>query len=283
MVDHPVITTDGRLTDRRPLLRATNDLNVIKRAILVAQQDSARSIGSADHSVMSDPPAPPSTNPSVTTPSVYVTPNGELIASEPGADQGARLSTVVGDTFYVDLNVIQRAVLEQQRNGGQAADKDSVYVDNNGEVMLGSDVGDPSRASSVVGDTFYARDLAIEARTAQYKMPSAVKVSDGTYEGYAYSIHNDFGDTYELFIYYDSAYRVYRVALVSPRMGGEWDPHGGHLWSDGTLCLTHNAGSGYPSMEQTYAKSVLWTYGASLYRRGYGFQFNVGQEGDSRA
>lgn len=214
---------------------------------------------------------------------VYVAPNGDVAARGQAPGAAARLSTVVGDTFYnLDLNAIQQATLAAQRNGGQVADKDRVYVDQNGEVMLGSDVGDPSRAAEVVGDTFFARDLLHEAR-ATAKMPPSVKVSDGTYEGYSYSITNRFGDKYDLFIYYHPTYSVYRVALVSPRLGGELDVHGGHLYSDGTLCLTKRHGSGYPSMEETYAKSALWTLGASLYRRGYGFQFNIGQDGASRA
>lgn len=241
-----------------PVLPATMDLSVIRHAVEEAQRGTSN-LG------------------------VYVAPNGDVATQGQAPGASARLSTVVGDTFYtLDLNAIQQATLAAQRNGGQAADKDRVYVDQNGEVMLGSDVGDPSRAAEVVGDTFFARDLLAEAR-AIAKMPPSVKVSDGTYEGYSYSITNRFGDKYDLFIYYHPTYSVYRVALVSPRLGGELDVHGGHLYSDGTLCLTKRHGSGYPSMEETYAKSALWTLGASLYRRGYGFQFNIGQDGASRA
>lgn len=236
----------------------TRDLNVIRQAVVDAQHGAPNL-------------------------DVYVTPNGDVLAADQEPDSSARLSAVVGDTFYsLDLNAIQQATLAAQRNGGQVADKDRLYVDQNGEMLLGSDVGDPSRVAEVVGDTFYARDLVAEAR-AVAKMPPSVKVSDGTYEGYSYSITNDFGDRYDLFIYYHPTYSVYRVALVSPRLGGQLDVHGGHLYSDGTLCLTKRHGSGYPSMEETYAKSALWTLGASLYRRGHGFQFNIGQDGDSRA
>lgn len=236
----------------------TADLNVIRDAV-VARQSGAPA---AD---------------------VFVSPNGDVIASGGATAPDERWSAVVGDIFYVDLNAIQAAVLAQQNNNELVADKDRVYVDHKGDVMLGSEVGDPSRASAVVGDIFYTRDLTVEARTAQTKMPAAVKVSDGTYEGYAYSVTNSMGDTYDLFIYYHRGFGVYRVALVSPRLGGQLDVHGGHLYQDGTLCLTKRTGSGYASMEQTYAESVLWTLGASMFRRGYGFQFNLGQDGDNRA
>jgi len=241
-----------------PAPSATMDLSVIRRAVEDAQHGASG-------------------------PCIYVAPDGDVAARGQTQGSSARLSTVVGDTFYtLDLNAIQAATLAAQRNNGQVEDKDRVYVDQDGEVLLGSEVGDPSRAAEVVGDTFYARDLLAEAR-AIAKMPPSVKVSDGTYEGYSYSITNRFEDKYDLFIYYHPTYSVYRVALVSPRLGGELDMHGGHLWSDGTLCLTRQRGSGYSSMEETYAKSALWTLGASLYRRGYGFQFNIGQDGASRA
>lgn len=189
-----------------------------------------------------------------------------------------RSATVTGDTFYVDLNAIQAAVLEQQRNGGaQVDDSRQLYADNNGEIVLGGDGRDTSRMSKIETDTFYVRDLTMEAR-AVAKMPASRKVSDGTYEGYVYKITNDFQDTYEMFIYYHSGYQTYRVALISPRLGGEVNAHGCHLWPDGTICLTKRQGSGYPSMEETYSKSVLWTLGASLFQRGYGFQFNMGQD-----
>ena len=194
----------------------------------------------------------------------------------------SRAAEVTGDTFYaIDLNALQRAILAQQAGGNeaQADPKNQIQVDNRGEVILGGQA-DPTRSASVQGDTFYWRDLSAEARTVANKMPANTrKVSDGRVEGYVYDIRNDFADTYTLFIYYSDEHRVYRVALVEPRLGGSVDAHGGHIWPDGTLCLTKQHGSGYPSMEDSYAKSVLWTLGMSLVRRGHEFQFNLGQNG----
>ena len=242
------------------------DLNAIQRAALEAQRNGGQ-FADKDHGL-------------------YVGQQGEVMLGSEVGDP-SRVSDVVGDTFYagLDLNAIQTAALEAQRNGGQFADKDhGLYVGQQGEVMLGGEVGDSSRVSEVVGDTFYVRDTLEEDRVARTKMPAGtVYVSDGTYEGYAYSITNQFTDKYDLFIYHHPGFDVYRVALLSPRLGGQLDMHGGHLYSDGTLCLTRDSGSGYRKMEQSYAKSALWTLGASLYLRGYGFQFNVGQDGDSRA
>jgi len=234
------------------------DLNAIQRAVLEQQRNGGAQVPEKDQ--------------------LYADSNGEIVLGGEGRDT-SRMAKVEADTFYVDLNAIQRAVLEQQRNGGaKVADKDQLYADSNGEIVLGGEGRDTSRMAKVEADTFFARDLAMEARTVA-KMPASYKVSDGTYEGYVYKITNAFNDTYELFIYYHDGYQVYRVALISPRLGGEVNAHGCHLWPDGTICLTPLQGSGYPSMEETYSKSALWTLGASLFQRGHGFQLNAGQAG----
>ncbi len=196
---------------------------------------------------------------------VFATASGEIVLG--GQVDTSRAAEVTGDTFYaIDLNALQRAILAQQAGGNeaQADPKNQIQVDNRGEVILGGQA-DPTRSASVQGDTFYWRDLAAEARTVANKMPANTR--------------NDFAHTYTLFIYYSDEHRVYRVALVEPRLGGSVDAHGGHIWPDGTLCLTKQHGSGYPSMEDSYAKSVLWTLGMSLVRRGHEFQFNLGQNG----
>jgi hypothetical protein len=60
-------------------------------------------------------------------------------------------------------------------------------------------------------------------------------------------------------------------------MGGIAGIHDCHIFADGTICLKEPGGPGYYNLEDTYARSVVWSNGASCYRRGYGFQFNVGQ------
>lgn len=215
---------------------------------------------------------------------VFVHRNGDVYFGKKVVDTG-RMANVPGDTFFSpDLNAIQAAIFAAQANGGTAPNADQeMFVDRLGDVHLGAQDGDSTRMASVAGDTFYARDIALEKNVASTKLPpNAVKVSDGDVEGYSYTIVNKFGDTYTLFIYYAAEFDVYRVSLVSPRLGGKLDVHGGHLYADGTLCLTRSHGSGYPSMEKTYAKSALWTIGASLFVRGYGFQMNTGQDGPAR-
>jgi hypothetical protein len=190
------------------------------------------------------------------------------------------ISEVTTDSFYVDLNAIADAVKNAQRNGGRPTSPNGqVFVDSEGNLVMGNEVTGNERIAEVTNDTFYATRLDQETAFVRSNMPrNTVRVSDGTYEGWHFNITNEFGDPYGLFIYYHPSFQVYRVALISPRMEGTVDAHGTHLWPDGTLCLTRANGSGYPTMAAAYAKAALWTRGASCYRRGYGFQFNVGQD-----
>lgn len=195
-----------------------------------------------------------------------------------GDRAASRVSVLTHLTLAVDLNAIADAVKSAQR--GEPTDPAKrVYVGSEGELLLGNEASGGERIAEVTGDTFYASRLEKEAAFVHSNMPrNTVRVSDGTYEGWHYTITNEFGDSYSLFLYYHPSYGVYRVALIDPRMEGTVDAHGTHLWPDGTLCLTRASGSGYSSMGATYAKAALWIRGASCYRRGYGFQFNVGQD-----
>lgn len=214
----------------------------------------------------------------VTTDTFYVCVRSEITA--PGSG-GTRLSLLTDMTMTVNLDAIAEAVRAAQRNDGQPVDPSKrVYVGREGQLLQGNEATGGERIAEVTGDTFYAQSRhGTESAFVRSNMPqNTMRVSDGTYDGWHFTITNEFGDSYSLFLYYHAGFGVYRVALIEPRMGGTVDAHGGHLWPDGTLCLTHRTGSGYPSMGATYAKAALWTRGASCYRRGYGFQFNVGQD-----
>ena len=76
-----------------------------------------------------------------------------------------------------------------------------------------------------------------------------------------------------MFLWYDPSTRRYEVSLISPPLGGNVNVHECHVYTNGVICLRENGG--YKNMDRAYARSVLWTRGASCYRRGYGFQFNM--------
>jgi hypothetical protein len=218
----------------------------------------------------------------VTTDTFYASTLDSPIAGSGGLD---RVSTLTCLTLAVDLNKLRDALVTAQENGGQSTDPaKQIYVGREGELLMGNEAVGAERIAEVTTDTFYVfyaqSRVEEESEFVRSNMPqNTVRVSDGTYEGWAFTVSNEFGDAYKLFMYYHPSFGVYRVVLVDPHMeGGVVDAHGTHLWPDGHLCLTReHPGNGYPSMAQTYAKAAVWTRGASCYRRGYGFQFNKGQ------
>lgn len=218
----------------------------------------------------------------VTTDTFYARTLDSLNAGRGGLD---RVSMLTRLTFAVDLNKLRDALVTAQENGSQPTDPaKQIYVGREGELLMGNEATGAERIAEVTADTFYAfyaqSRMEEESEFVRSNMPrNTVRVSDGTYDGWAFTISNEFGDAYKLFMYYHPSFGVYRVVLVDPQMeGGVVDAHGTHLWPDGHVCLTReHPGNGYPSMGQTYAKAAVWTRGASCYRRGYGFQFNKGQ------
>jgi hypothetical protein len=218
---------------------------------------------------------------------------GELVVMPDGAIEtrpslGAparRISALTQETFASpNLDEIARQIRESQQAG--VADPNDparqLWVDHNGDIHMGHVDGDNSRLSKLTQETFASippDHLERDRQFTTYKMPGGTQyASDGEYDGWSYRIVNEFGDVYDLFLWFNPATRHYNVSLVSPRMEGTVDGHGCHLYSDGTLCLREGV-NGYPEIEQAYARSVLWTSGASCYQRGYGFQFNLGQDG----
>lgn len=216
-------------------------------------------------------------------PSLYVDPNGTILLREQVAVYSPRaLSAVTSEVFYApDLNRIAATIRsnQEQDNTDPSRRDQQLFVDKNGDILFGDQV-DPrmaARVSRVTQETFYGR-RDNERAIAAAKLPNnAFEASDGDVEGWVYNITNEFHDTYQLFIWYDRSDRTYKVSLVDPRLGGSVDVEDCHLYPDGTLCLKRGGGPGYSDMEAAYARSVLWTRGASCYRRGYGFQFNMGQ------
>jgi len=193
-----------------------------------------------------------------------------------------RLSEITQERFYApDLNKIALEIRGNQQAGVDRPDDESrrLYVDKEGGILFGDEVGTNSgRLSEITQERFYARVASqTERDLVSAKLPDNARwASDGTYGGWVYSVSNEFEDTYELFLWQDPEDRTYKVSLISPDLTGQVGVHDCHLYSDGTLCLKRSGGPGYPSLETAYARAALWTRGASLYNRGYGFQFSEG-------
>lgn len=189
--------------------------------------------------------------------------------------------------FGPDLNKIAETLRRNQATGNTIPSQpdEQIFIDDNGDILLGSQLaGVPSRRlSRVTQETFYLTEqerLAKEQDFVSTHMPkNTVRVSDGLTTGWAYAITNEWGDTYTLFMWFEGSSGTYVVSLVSPKLAGVVGMHECHLYSDGRLCLKKEGGPGYASMSDSYARSAIWTRGASCYRRGNGFQFNLNQAG----
>jgi hypothetical protein len=200
---------------------------------------------------------------------------------------GARIrsfSVVTSKVFYgPDLNKIASTIRANQRASvsDPPTPSQQLFVDDDGNIVFGDQLdGAPGRhLSRVTQETFYSQErYARERAIVEAKLPSGTQfATDDDIGGWLYSITNDLGDTYDLFLWYEVASGTYKVSLVEPRLGGTVGVHDCHLYPDGTLCLKEQGGAGYRDLADAYARSVIWTLGASCYRRGYGFQFNYDQ------
>lgn len=102
------------------------------------------------------------------------------------------------------------------------------------------------------------------------KLPSnAQEMNVNGVTGWVYDIVCEIGDQYTMFIYHDGS--LYQVMVLFPEVAGHYSPVNGHLFSDGKICL--NQEHGCRTLEQAYAKSVLWANGFSIYLRTGNFPF----------
>jgi hypothetical protein len=211
-----------------------------------------------------------------------------MLGDERNPATAHRQSEIPQSIFYApDLNKIAQAARDNQRRGDvdPADPSRQMFTNQEGDILMGDQVdpGNAQRYSRITQETFYAGEgprLALERRIVSDKMPgNTFQASDGTTTGWVYSVTNEFSDTYTLFAWYDIGTATYKISLVEPDLRGRVGVEDCHLFSDGTICLKREGGPGYRNLEDAYSRSVLWTRGASCYRRGYGFQFNLGQEG----
>lgn len=211
---------------------------------------------------------------------LVVQPNRDIVLVGDADDPRERLSELTTETFYApDLNKIAAEVKRNQQSGVEspADPKNRLFVDNDGNIFFGDEAGqDRARLSEITQETFYGRVATdAEERVVRQKLPkNAQWATDGDYGGWVFTITNEFADSYTLFLWLDPADRLYKVSLIDPDLRGQVSVHDCHLYSDGTLCLRHEHGPGYPELERTFARAALWTRGASFYRRGYGFNFS---------
>jgi len=112
-----------------------------------------------------------------------------------------------------------------------------------------------------------------ERRLTEEKLPAGTRLLcvDGIY-GWLYTIVDGLGERYTMFAYHDGS--GYSVKVVEPTVEGRFSPHSGHLFYDGRICFGP-PGLTLSSLDQAFAKSVLWANGFTVFLRTGTFPFSV--------
>lgn len=168
----------------------------------------------------------------------------------------------------IDLNAIVKTVHDCQRAGNSEIFQpvDTIHVDRNGRLIQSNDLDAPrtETLATVQPDTFHAEWEEAEKRIAKTKMPSNTRMitSREGIRGWLYSFQTEFLDTYKMFAYFDGSF--YQVIVVEPYVEQRFrSAHTGHIYSDGRICMGAGMNSGRRTLDDAYAKSVLWANGLS--------------------
>ena len=88
-------------------------------------------------------------------------------------------------------------------------------------------------------------------------------------DGWAYTVTNEFGDVFDLYVYWDRYTRSHRVRLLAPAIEELGDGHRHHIYGDGHICLSDQPGGGQTCINNAYAESVQWCNGIGAVLRGH--------------
>lgn len=155
----------------------------------------------------------------------------------------------------------------------------TVRVGHSGEVaplrVLGAPESIPPRLP------FASPRLDRDRQTALSKMPANTQElrsseygPDGV--GWIYAITNTFGTTFQFFVNFTGM--AYEVWLVSPEIEAKFkNPHDGHIFSNGKICLQQANAGGMPTLETAFAKSAVWAEGIAVVLNGGKFPWNYDQ------
>ncbi|KKJ01265.1 hypothetical protein [Prochlorothrix hollandica] len=171
----------------------------------------------------------------------------------------------------LDLNELRRIVLETQNMGEDLPSDPSrqVYVDRKGNIVLNPNTEERRTLSQVPLKLWASLSGDRQIVASRFPRNTTEQVIGGV-RGWLYNITSALGDLYTLFAYNDGS--QYQVLVVFPEVAGRVGAHDAHLFSNGCICF--GSGGGLPTLEQAYAKSVLWTAGFSAYVRTGNFQFS---------
>lgn len=124
--------------------------------------------------------------------------------------------------------------------------------------------------------TFYTSRLASDRHTASRKLPPGTsEKSLGGVTYWTYSFRCQLGREYRLTAYFDG--QEYQVKVLEPILLKRYNIHDAHVFPDGRICLNPPANGG-ASLEEAYAKSVIWATGFSIFEQIGKFPFSGNNE-----
>jgi len=122
------------------------------------------------------------------------------------------------------------------------------------------------------------QNLANDRQFAKSKMPrNTLEVMSDGCTGFKYDITCELGEKYQLFAYFNGS--RYRVLVVAPEVERGDLGHPSHVFPDGSLCLEPTM-TGCRTLEQAFAKSVLWANGYSIYQQTDQFPYSANNQDD---
>jgi hypothetical protein len=175
-----------------------------------------------------------------------------------------------------------RDLIRQNQQSGEvkpSAQNQKIFVDREGKIVEGNQRSSQP-LSEVQQDVFYSTRLQQDRATVLQYLPANTKeyvTSEGV-RGWVYEFRCEFGDLYTMFIWYDGA--SYQVLVLAPEFEKYWrSPHTGHIFEDGRICFGKQYANGRLTLQDAYAKSVLWANGVSAALHGnmnFPFSYDAG-------
>lgn len=174
-------------------------------------------------------------------------------------------------TRPLDLNELRNRVLENQQRGNDLPTSKPVHVDNEGNITLDPQAAQQRNLSQVPQKTF-AYSLHHDRQiVAQYLPSNTQEIQFNGVTGWSYQIESELGEKYRMFAYNDG--ELYQVIVLFPEVAGQYNQHNAHLYNDGRICF--GLEGGLPTLQQAFAKSVLWANGFSIFLKTGQFPFSI--------
>jgi hypothetical protein len=119
-------------------------------------------------------------------------------------------------------------------------------------------------------------NLVSDRQFAKNKMPrNTLEVVSHGCTGFKYDITCELKQDYELFAYFNGS--RYRVMVIAPEVERGDLGHPSQVFPDGSLCLEPTM-TGCRTLQEAFAKSVLWANGYSIYAQTGEFPYSANNQ-----